>query len=83
MEELLEKQAVSLRLALGRTSVRTVYVDGGFSKNRLYMSGLARKFPEMSIIPAEVGQATALGAALSRHQVWNSWPVPDNLIQPG
>lgn len=83
MEELLEKQAVSLRLALGRTGVRTVYVDGGFSKNRLYMSGLARKFPEMSIIPAEVGQATALGAALSRHHVWNSGPVPDDLIQPG
>ncbi len=83
MKKLVEKQAVSLRLALGRTGVRTVYVDGGFSKNRLYMSGLARKFPEMSIIPAEVGQATALGAALSRHQVWNSWPVPDNLIQPG
>jgi predicted TIM-barrel fold metal-dependent hydrolase len=61
MEELVEKQAASLRLALGRTGVRTLYVDGGFSKNRLYISGLARKFPEMSVIPAEVGQAYGTG----------------------
>jgi predicted TIM-barrel fold metal-dependent hydrolase len=57
-------------------------VDGGFSKNRLYISGLARKFPEMSVIPAEVGQATALGAALSRHDIWNRGTVPGHLIQP-
>lgn len=81
MEELTEKQAVSLRLALGQTGVRTLYVDGGFSKNRLYISGLSRHFPEMRVIPAEVGQATALGAALSRHGVWNSGPVPGHLIR--
>ena len=82
MEELVEKQAASLRLALGRTGARTLYVDGGFSKNRLYISGLVRKFPEMSVIPAEVGQATALGAALSRHDIWNRGTVPGHLIQP-
>lgn len=83
MKNLVGKQAASVCLALGRTGVRTIYVDGGFSKNRLYMSGLARNFPEMSIIPVEVGQATALGAAFSRHHVWNSGPVPDMMIQSG
>jgi sugar (pentulose or hexulose) kinase len=83
MGNLVEKQATSVRLALGNSGVKKLYVDGGFSRNKLYMNGLSEKLPEMEIIRAEAGQATALGAALAVHAVWNNRPAPENLVRFG
>ena len=77
---LVEKQAVSTRLAIGRTPAPRLYVDGGFSKNEGFMTLLAAAFPEMEVFAAEVAQATALGAALAIHRHWNEKPVPEHLI---
>jgi len=80
MRQLVEKQVVSTRLALGDSPVRRIFVDGGFSKNETYMTLLAEAFPEMEVFAAEVAQATALGAALAMHAHWNKKPIPQNLI---
>lgn len=80
MRQLVDKQIISTRLALGNSPVRRLFVDGGFSKNEIYMRLLAESFPEMAIFAAEVAQATALGAALAIHPVWNTKPLPQNLI---
>lgn len=80
MRQLVEKQAVSTKLVLHGTSVRRIFVDGGFSKNEIFMTLLAQAFPEMEIFASEVAQATALGAALAIHRHWNQEPLPQNLI---
>lgn len=80
MRTLVEKQAVSTRLAMGSAPIKRIFVDGGFSGNALYMNLLATHFPEKEVCAAEVAQATALGAALAIHSAWNERPVPGDLI---
>jgi len=80
MHQLVEKQAVSTKLVLQNTPVRHIFVDGGFSKNKIFMTLLARAFPTIEVFAAEVAQATALGAALAIHRYWNQKPIPENLI---
>ncbi|MBL7827070.1 MAG: carbohydrate kinase, partial [Saprospiraceae bacterium] len=66
MTDLVEKQVKSTRLAIGRTPVKQLFVDGGFSKNSMYMNLLATSFPDLEVFAAEAPQSTALGAALLR-----------------
>lgn len=79
--DIMAQQIASTRLALGEnTPVRRIFVDGGFSKNPIYMNLLASQFPDMEIFAASVAQATAIGAALAIHQHWNTQTVPSHLI---
>jgi len=80
MRQLIEKQTVSTRLAIGNTPIRRIFVDGGFSRNEIYMALMAAAFPEMEVFAAEVAQATALGAAMAIHGSWNEKPVSKDLI---
>lgn len=80
MRQLVEKQVISTRLAIGNMPVRRIFVDGGFSKNEIYMNLLAQSFPDMEVFAAEVPQATALGAAISIHACWNEKPLSKHLI---
>lgn len=79
--DLMAQQVASTRLVLDeKTPVRRIFVDGGFSKNPIYMNLLASQFPEIEVFAASVAQATAIGAALAIHGHWNTQPVPSNLI---
>jgi sugar (pentulose or hexulose) kinase len=80
MRELVGKQVISVKWALGKSNVRKIFVDGGFSKNAVYLQLLAESFPEMEIFSAEMAQATALGAALVLHSAWNNQPLPQDLL---
>jgi sugar (pentulose or hexulose) kinase len=80
MHQLVKLQAASSNLVLEKTDTKNIYVDGGFSKNDLYMQLLANMFPSKSIYAASVAQASAFGAALVIHSKWNNKPVPDNLV---
>lgn len=64
---------------LGTGSVKKIFVDGGFSKNPLFMKLLARSFPQMELFAASLAQASALGAALSIHHQWNEEALPGYL----
>jgi hypothetical protein len=44
------------------------------------MQLLANSFPGIQVFAATVSQASAIGAALAIHSVWNELPIPDNLI---
>jgi sugar (pentulose or hexulose) kinase len=78
---IVKEQVKSTSLVLKETSVKCIFVDGGFSKNPIYMYLLARAFPSMDVYAASVPHATALGAALVMHRHWNNNPVPADLIQ--
>jgi sugar (pentulose or hexulose) kinase len=78
--ELISMQKTSTDLIL-QPSIKNIYVDGGFSKNALFMNMLAKVYPEVSTYTADLHQATALGAALGIHESWNSKAKPSELIK--
>lgn len=80
MHQLMEKQVASTRLAIGNSSVKHLFVDGGFSKNHLYMHLLAQAFPDLEVFAADIAQATALGGAMAIHPYWNPQKMPDNPV---
>ena len=63
-----------------KQNVKTLFVDGGFSHNEIFMNILAQAYPEMEVFAAHMAQASALGAAVVLHQHWNSKPLSDALI---
>jgi sugar (pentulose or hexulose) kinase len=80
MLDLVKLQAVSTNLIIQNTPVRRLFIDGGFSKNPLYMNLLAEFFPDLEVFAASVAQATAVGAALAIHRFWNRKPLRKDLI---
>ena len=77
---LVEKQIESINLVLKHQDAESIFVDGGFSKNHVFMSMLASHYHNKKVYAAEVAQATALGAALAIHDAWNPNPVGEDLI---
>ena len=63
MYELVELQIQSLKLALGSTAIKKIYVDGGFAQNTLYMKLMAAHLPDIKLRSTEAALGSALGAA--------------------
>ncbi len=78
--DLVALQRKSTTLIINGGKVKRIFVDGGFSKNQIYMSLLAESFPDMEVYAASMAQATAVGAALAIHDAWNNTPPPADLI---
>ena len=76
----MRQQIRSTNLVLKGAYVKRIFVDGGFSKNPIYMYLLAEAFPHIEVYAASVPQASALGAALAIHQHWNSKELPADII---
>jgi sugar (pentulose or hexulose) kinase len=81
MLDIAKQQYISTLYVLKGAEVKRIFVDGGFSKNSIFMNLLASFFPEMEIFAASMAQATAIGTALSIHNSWNRNPVPSDLIE--
>ncbi len=81
MLRIMAKQVASTQLVLKGTGVKRIFVDGGFSRNPIYMNLLATAFPEVEVFAAAMAQATAIGAALAIHHKWNRQPVPGDIIE--
>lgn len=81
MLDIMAQQYASTQLVLKGTDVKRIFVDGGFSKNAVYMNLLAAAFPEMEVFSASMAQATAVGTALSIHKAWNTKPLPNDIIE--
>lgn len=79
--DIVNLQKFSTGLINKNGKVKRIFVDGGFSKNAVFMQLLAYAFPDMEVFAASVAQATAVGTALCIHHSWNSKPVPNDLIQ--
>jgi sugar (pentulose or hexulose) kinase len=81
MNNLVAKQKEATELVLKNSPVKRIFVDGGFSKNSVFMNLLAKAFPDVEVYAASMAQATALGTALSIHYGWNTKPsIPGDLI---
>jgi len=63
------------------TSAKRIFVDGGFSKNAIYMNLMASFFPEIEVFAASMAQATAVGTALSIHNAWNKKALPTDIVE--
>jgi L-fuculokinase len=73
MLEIMNQQIQAIHLIMdSKSKIRRIFVDGGFAKNELFMSLLAESFPTIAVFAAEIGQASALGAASVLHHYWNS-----------
>ena len=78
--DIMGQQLASTKLVIQDNNVNRIFVDGGFSKNSIYMHLLAAAFPQMEVYAASVAQATAVGAALAIHPHWNTKPLPGDII---
>ena len=81
MIHIIRQQKRSSRLIISGSKVKRIFVDGGFSKNSIYMNLLSIAFPEMEVFAASMAQATAMGAALAIHQSFDSKQTPNDLIE--
>lgn len=79
--DLVELQQYSTGLVINGPAVKRIFVDGGFSRNPIYMNLLAAAFPQMEVYAASMAQATSLGAALAIHKEWNQAPLPGDIIE--
>lgn len=79
--DIMQQQFASTNLVLKGTDVKRIFVDGGFSKNTIYMNLLAAVFPQMEVFAASMAQATAVGTALAIHNSWNNRPLPNDIIE--
>lgn len=80
MQYIILQQYASTNLVMSKDVTR-IFVDGGFSKNAVYMNLLSAMFPGKEIFAATVSQATAIGAALAIHKHWNTKPVAADMIE--
>jgi L-fuculokinase len=71
MMKITEPQIEAIRLAAEYHTEDFAYllVDGGFSKNRIFIHLLQENFPNLSVIVSDNSQGTALGAAMMMN-VW-------------
>ncbi len=79
--DIIDMQVISTGLVLSHTKAKRIFVDGGFSKNSIYMHLLAAAFLGIEVYSASMPQASALGAALCIHKEWNTKPIPKDVIQ--
>ncbi|MBD0285451.1 MAG: FGGY family carbohydrate kinase [Bacteroidota bacterium] len=79
--DLVVQQKKSSELVMKGANVKQLFVDGGFSKNPIYMNLLPAIFPELKVYAASIAQATALGAALAIHDKWNTQPLKKEIIE--
>jgi sugar (pentulose or hexulose) kinase len=78
--ELAKKQFTSSKIVLKESPAGKIFVDGGFSRNNIFMQVLARFFKGTAVHAANIPQASAIGAAMVIHDHWNSRDLPFPLI---
>jgi sugar (pentulose or hexulose) kinase len=78
--DLVVQQYASTQLVIKGTTVKRIYVDGGFGNNAIYMNLLAGLFPDVEVYASSIPQATAIGTALSIHDSWNGGQLPNDII---
>ncbi len=77
MLELVELQIASAKRAIGNTPIEKIYIDGGFTKNDVYIQLLLLHFKNKQLITANAPLGSALGAAL----VMRETPVAKQFLE--
>jgi L-fuculokinase len=78
--DIMDQQRASTGLILTE-SVKSIFVDGGFARNQVYMHLLAAAFPSVEVFTANISQASAVGAAMAIHEHWNTGAMPADIIE--
>jgi sugar (pentulose or hexulose) kinase len=81
IHSLILQQVISTELVINNSTVKRIFVDGGFSHNSIYMHLLSSSFSQFEVYAASVAQASAIGAALAIHSSWNPLPVPGDIVK--
>jgi sugar (pentulose or hexulose) kinase len=79
--DIITSQVKSTNLVLNGSIVKRIFVDGGFSRNEIYMNLLANAYPHLEVFAASMSQSTALGSALALHSSWNKKEIPSDLVE--
>ncbi|WP_258103503.1 FGGY family carbohydrate kinase [Marinoscillum sp. MHG1-6] len=77
MDELTDLQVASLKLAIGKSEIKKIFIDGGFSSSEVFVQLLANKLPDYEIYSTSFALGTALGAAL----LVNYRTLPENFMK--
>ena len=64
MIELMELQIQTIRNAIGNSEIRTIYIDGGFTDNDVFMKLMSFNFSEFKVLSSQSPLGSALGAAM-------------------
>jgi len=63
--DLVDLTAESINLIIGeKDNTKNLYITGGFSKNDIFLEGLACRFRNKKVFTSDIPNATSLGAAL-------------------
>ncbi|WP_116126864.1 FGGY-family carbohydrate kinase [Lewinella sp. IMCC34183] len=65
MVELVDLQARSIETAVGNTPIRTLFIDGGFSDNAVFLELISNRFRDLELHTTDSSLGSALGAAIS------------------
>ncbi len=79
--DLVTQQVASIKLTFGSKLPKRLYVDGGFSRNDLFMHLLSEAFFNVEVYASGLSQASALGAALVIAPHWNSLNFSDSHLK--
>ena len=76
MLDIVGQQILSTQLVIHNSPVKKLFVDGGFSKNSIFMNLLAEAFPDLEVYAASMAQASALGKRSQDFaRKYYSWPT--------
>jgi sugar (pentulose or hexulose) kinase len=81
MLDIIAQQVLSTNLVMHDTHVKKIFVDGGFSKNTVFMNLLAMAFPKTEVYASAVAQASSIGTALAIHKYWNDKAMPEDMFE--
>jgi L-fuculokinase len=62
--ELVTVQVDKIYLALGKSAIKKVYIDGGFAANDVFLKTLQQNLPGFEFIPSDIPLGSSLGAAM-------------------
>ena len=79
--DIVARQLISTGLIQGSPKAGKIIINGGFSRNDIYMNLMAAVFPDTKIYSASLAEASALGAAMVIHSHWNTRPLQASHIQ--
>lgn len=75
MLDLTYLQKVSIALLTSHSPVERLYISGGFVQSPVFMDLLCAFLPGWELFIAENKRASALGAAVAMHDVWQDQPL--------
>ena len=76
-DEITDLQIESLVLAIGKSDIENIYIDGGFSSSDIFIQFLADKLPAYNIYSSSFPLGSALGAAV----VANHRNLPEGFLE--